>query len=81
MLKFNEAKHILEIACGTGKLLPYALSVKELETTYLATDLCENMIELAKQHLSAYLQKIGYKGSLEEWCVRQNLSLKAANGA
>jgi len=30
MLNINSAKHILEIGCGTGKLLPYALSVKQL---------------------------------------------------
>jgi ubiquinone/menaquinone biosynthesis C-methylase UbiE len=28
MLKLNEAKKILEIACGTGRLIPYVLDLK-----------------------------------------------------
>jgi len=46
MLKITEAQHILEVGCGTGKMLPYTLANKPLETTYLATDLCESMLEL-----------------------------------
>lgn len=39
-LDLNNSKHILEIACGTGKMLPEALHLKPKTTTYLATDLC-----------------------------------------
>ena len=28
MLKLNEAKNVLEIACGTGKLIPMVLDLK-----------------------------------------------------
>jgi hypothetical protein len=44
MLKINQAKNILEVACGSGKLLPLALDLKSEETTYLATDLSPAMI-------------------------------------
>lgn len=40
MLNISKASHILEIACGTGKLLPLAVSLKPQKCTYLATDLC-----------------------------------------
>ena len=39
MLQLREAKHVLEIACGLGKMIPYAVTQKKEETTYLATDL------------------------------------------
>lgn len=39
MLQLQEAKHVLEIACGLGKMIPYAVTQKKEETTYLATDL------------------------------------------
>jgi ubiquinone/menaquinone biosynthesis C-methylase UbiE len=39
MLKLNEAKNILEVACGTGRLLPYALSLKQQSCHYYATDI------------------------------------------
>lgn len=47
MLGLDQAHHILEVACGTGKLLPLALNLKPIEATYLATDLCTNMIQLS----------------------------------
>lgn len=40
MLDLKHSQHILEIACGTGKLLPEAVNLKPKNTTYLATDLC-----------------------------------------
>jgi hypothetical protein len=40
------SKHILKIDCGTGKLPPYSVKIKEITTTYLATDLSEKMIEV-----------------------------------
>ena len=61
MLSFKDATHILEIACGTGKLLPYAITNKSAETTYTATDLCDNMVELTKRNLRKYLDKMGVK--------------------
>lgn len=49
MLDLGNAKNILEVGCGTGKLVPYALSLKNKDTTYLATDLCPNMISYFKE--------------------------------
>ena len=39
MLDLPAANHVLEIACGTGRLLPLAITLKNSNTTYLATDL------------------------------------------
>ena len=47
----------------------------------MATDLCENMVELARNNIQAYLQKLGSKDSAEEWIARQKLTLRAADGA
>jgi cyclopropane fatty-acyl-phospholipid synthase-like methyltransferase len=39
MLKLNEAKNILEIACGCGLLIPQTLDLKKQDAFYYATDL------------------------------------------
>lgn len=39
MLQLHSAKHILEVGCGTGRLIPYALTLKPDETTYYASDI------------------------------------------
>ena len=44
MLQLSTSKHILEVACGTGKMLPQAVLLKPDETTYLAIDLSSAMI-------------------------------------
>ena len=51
MMDLGQAKHILEVACGTGRLLSLALQLKDLKTTYLATYLCETMISIGKELL------------------------------
>jgi ubiquinone/menaquinone biosynthesis C-methylase UbiE len=51
MLKLNEAKNVLEIACGAGKLIPQVLDLKAPETFYYATDISEEMINFAKIRL------------------------------
>jgi cyclopropane fatty-acyl-phospholipid synthase-like methyltransferase len=38
MLKLNEAKNILEIGCGAGKLLSTVLDLKNRDASYYATD-------------------------------------------
>jgi ubiquinone/menaquinone biosynthesis C-methylase UbiE len=39
------------VACGTGKLLPVAVMLKDQSTKYLAVDLAENMIQKSKKNL------------------------------
>jgi ubiquinone/menaquinone biosynthesis C-methylase UbiE len=39
MIDIRKAQNILEIACGTGKLLPLAINMKPTECKYLASDL------------------------------------------
>lgn len=48
MLQLPQAKHILEVGCGSGKLLHQAALLKPQETTYLATDLSTVMLDLCK---------------------------------
>ncbi len=48
MLRLTEAHNIYEVGCGTGRLLPYVMSIKSKEASYLAIDLSEAMVELAK---------------------------------
>lgn len=64
MLQLDNAKHILEVACGTGRLLHHAAQLKPQTTTYLATDLCQTMIDLSKASLKTNLYKLGVKNSL-----------------
>ena len=55
MLDLGKANNILEVACGTGKLVPYALSLKPKTATYLATDLCPSMIEYCNESIEHYI--------------------------
>ena len=80
MLDLNKAKHILEVACGTCRLLPLTVNLKAPETTYLATDLTQSMVDAAQKRLKANLEKAGVKDSLEEWTKKNNITIKAANG-
>lgn len=48
-----KAHNILEVACGTGKLIPYAMQIKRPDTKYLAVDLAPEMVELAHQNTKA----------------------------
>lgn len=54
-MDITQAKHILEIACGTGKLLPYTMNLKPLDCSYLASDISNKMVDLAKLGLKDYL--------------------------
>ena len=60
-----KANNILEVACGTGKLLPFALKVKKPEAKYLAVDLSSEMVKLARKNtednFALYDSKIGYE--------------------
>ena len=44
MIDLHKAKHILEVACGTGKIIPIAMTLKQDNCTYLASDLSSSMI-------------------------------------
>lgn len=45
MLKLDQAKNILEVGCGAGKLLSTVLDLKNPDATYYATDLSEAMVK------------------------------------
>jgi len=63
----------LEVACGTGKLLPFMLGIKKPSSHYLASDIAPNMIELAKKNLKNHFDRYDSKLTFEEWCARHNI--------
>lgn len=79
LMNLQNSKNVLEVACGCGKLLPVAIMLKNQSTNYLAVDLAENMIQNAKHNLQKNLEKYNSKGSLENWCQNNNLTLKVGN--
>ena len=79
MMELDKAEHILEVACGTGKLLPLAMSLKPLDCTYLASDFSEKMVKYSIETIDEYLEKMGVEMLTEEWMDRNNLTLQVAN--
>jgi ubiquinone/menaquinone biosynthesis C-methylase UbiE len=59
VLDIKSANHILEIASGIGRMIPYSVSLKKPECTYLASDISETMIDLSKKYLQEYLTNLG----------------------
>ena len=55
LMDLKNAKNVLEVACGTGKLLPVAIGLKNQTTKYLGIDIAENMIEKARSYLQQNL--------------------------
>lgn len=74
-----EAQNILEVACGTGKLLPMAMNMKNPAANYLAVDLSPNMINLTKENLQRNLELYGSKLDLENWMNKNNLFIDVAD--
>lgn len=81
MLSLPQAKHILEVGCGSGKLLHQAAFLKPQESTYLATDLSPVMLDLCRQNLTAHLTKMGVSDSFEDWTKKHHMEFKQADGA
>ena len=50
-MQLHKADNILEVACGNGKLLQFALDLKKNECGYLASDFAENMVTRAEDNL------------------------------
>lgn len=80
MLNLGEAHNILEVGCGSCLLVPHALDIKKAATSYLATDLSDDMIEMAHSRLKANLQKYQSSLTYEDWLKSHNLSVRVANG-
>jgi SAM-dependent methyltransferase len=79
ILELQKAHNILEVACGTGKLLPLMLQLKNSAASYLASDLAPNMVELAKTNLKKNFDRYESRLSFEEWCSKQNLNFAVVN--
>jgi ubiquinone/menaquinone biosynthesis C-methylase UbiE len=80
MMKIPEAKHIYEVGCGIGKMIPYTLSLKNEECTYLATDLSEKMVEMSRNYLASYTYKLGLQDNFDKWMERQRLEMGVHDG-
>lgn len=80
LLKFRECKNILEIACGSGRLLPYIVSQKPKDTQYVATDLSPEMIKKAEKNMRDSLELFGSKHSYEDFMKENRMFLKACDG-
>ena len=59
MLHLSNAKSVLEIACGSGRLLPLVLTTKPKECYYRATDIAEHMVQLTQLRLRKFAEKVG----------------------
>lgn len=80
MMKIPEANHIFEVGCGIGKMIPYTLSLKREDCTYLATDLSEKMVEMSRNYLSGYTHKLGLCDSFDKWMERMRLEIGVHDG-
>ena len=78
-MELHKAENILEVACGTGKLLQLGLQFKRPECSYLASDLASNMVKLAQKNLENNFNKYESKLSYKEWLNKNNLSFKVLN--
>lgn len=78
-MDLHKADNILEVACGTGKLLSFMLELKRKESTYLASDLAPNMVKLARDNLKRNFDRYQSKLSFEEWCEEQNILFDVVN--
>jgi ubiquinone/menaquinone biosynthesis C-methylase UbiE len=80
MMKISKARHIYEVGCGIGKMIPYTLGLKSEECTYLASDLSEKMVEASRHFLSSYIQKLGVTESIDKFMERQRLEIGVHDG-
>lgn len=78
-MELHKAHNILEVACGTGKLLPLMLDRKKSTCSYLASDLAPNMIDKAKANLRQHFLKYQSQLSFEDWCQQQSLKFDVLN--
>ena len=58
MLRLKEATIIYQVGCGTAKLLAYTMNLKPKSTPYLAIDLSETMVALAKRTVRQFLSSL-----------------------
>jgi SAM-dependent methyltransferase len=80
MMRLNKARHIYEVGCGTGRLLPYTMGIKPEDCTYLAIDISDKMVETTRNNISTYLQRLGVTDSLDKWMERQRLEIGVHDG-
>lgn len=79
-LKLWKAQNVLEVGCGAGLLLPFAIDIKSPSTQYVASDLSQAMIKKSEQRLRANFEKYDSKLTFEEWLQKHRVVLKEMNG-
>jgi len=48
LVRLGSAKNIYEVGCGIGRLIPLAMGLKNKEASYLAIDISETIVEMAR---------------------------------
>ena len=51
VLRLSEAKNIYEVGCGLGRLVPLIMGIKNKNASFLAVDISEKIVEMAKENL------------------------------
>lgn len=67
------------MGCGTGKLLPLVVNMKDPSANYFATDLSPKMIDLTMINLKQNLKMYESKFSLEQWLNKNRMMIAVAN--
>lgn len=67
MLQVEKAKNILEVACGSAKMLPMVLNMKGKDASYFATDLSTKMVEQAKIRFQKNFDQYRSSLNFNEW--------------
>lgn len=67
------------MGCGTGKLLPLVVNMKDPSANYFATDLSPKMIDLTMANLKQNLKMYESKFSLEQWLNKNRMMIAVAN--
>ena len=80
MLKLGEARNFLEIGCGAGHLLNYAISSKRKESQYVATDLSPEMVAKAETKVRKQLDLYRSPLTTKEFLEENKVILKACDG-
>ena len=70
MTEIWNTQNILEVGCGTGKLIPIALNMKRKDACYLGIDMSPMMIKLAKESIEKKLLKLWKCDQLRQMDVR-----------
>lgn len=79
-MKINEATNIYEIGCGRGLLIPYTMAQKPLDAGYLAIDISETMVHLARENVRTFLKTMPVHIDEEAYYNKNKLQIQCSDG-